>query len=334
MTDDTMANAPTTSASIDEAGSLGVILPRDLPADQVIEYARTAEALGFDELWVVEDLGFRGGIAQAAVVLASTSSISVGIGILPVAVRDVVFEAMELTTLAEIFPGRVVVGLGHGTTSWLEQIGARPASPLTLFDEHTTALRSLLRGERVTVAGRYVTVTDVALERVAQVQPPIVAGVRGPKSIALAGRITDGVVLAEPVTPEYIAGALEALGPGSHHVVAYNVAAVDDDGEIAVETVRPGLEWVGEADWAPHIRPLAFADEFRALRDESASRLDFVRAMPSSWVRALAVVGTPAEARSRVDELVQAGATSVVLLPIGQEPLVALRALGRIVDAR
>ena len=45
---------------------IGVVLPRDLPAAQVLPYARTAERLGFDELWVVEDLGFRGGLVQAA----------------------------------------------------------------------------------------------------------------------------------------------------------------------------------------------------------------------------------------------------------------------------
>ena len=52
--------------------AVGVLLPRDLPAAEVLPYARRAEELGFDELWVVEDLGFRGGVAQAAAVLAAT----------------------------------------------------------------------------------------------------------------------------------------------------------------------------------------------------------------------------------------------------------------------
>ncbi|WP_407320725.1 LLM class flavin-dependent oxidoreductase [Isoptericola halotolerans] len=59
------------------------MLPRDLPAHQVLGYARTAERLGFDELWVVEDLGFRGGFSQAGAVLAGSESIGVGLGILP-----------------------------------------------------------------------------------------------------------------------------------------------------------------------------------------------------------------------------------------------------------
>ena len=63
------------------------MLPRDLPATDVLPFAHAADALGFAELWVVEDCFFRGGIAQAAAVLASTPRIHVGIGILPAAVR-------------------------------------------------------------------------------------------------------------------------------------------------------------------------------------------------------------------------------------------------------
>ena len=39
----------------------GVSLPRNLPADRIVDFARSAERLGFDELWIVEDCFFRGG---------------------------------------------------------------------------------------------------------------------------------------------------------------------------------------------------------------------------------------------------------------------------------
>ncbi|GGN88773.1 hypothetical protein GCM10011579_082810 [Streptomyces albiflavescens] len=56
-------------------GRVGVMLPRDLPVRDVLPYARRAEELGFDQVWVVEDLGRRGGLAQAGPVLADTTSI-------------------------------------------------------------------------------------------------------------------------------------------------------------------------------------------------------------------------------------------------------------------
>src|SRR4051812_48411576 len=179
MTDD--------AARLADERALGVLLPRDLPADRFRAFARRAEALGFDELWVVEDCFFRGGVAQAGVALASTERIRVGIGILPAAVRNAAFTAMEAGTLAELFPGRVDVGIGHGMTGWMRQVGALPSSPLAMLEEHLTAVRSALHGAGVDVAGRYVTLHDVRLESPPARPPRVLAGVRGPRSLAVAG---------------------------------------------------------------------------------------------------------------------------------------------------
>ncbi|MCJ1695285.1 LLM class flavin-dependent oxidoreductase [Rathayibacter caricis] len=309
--------------------AVGLLLPRDLPASQVLPYARRAEAAGFDELWVVEDLGFRGGVAQAAAVLAATERIVVGIGILPAAARAAAFTAMELGTLAELFPGRVHAGIGHGMPHWMRGLRIWPASPLTLLEEQFDAVRSLLSGEETTRDGRYVAVDSLRLETPPTVLPPLLAGVRGPRSLELAGRIADGVVLAEPVTPEYLATARGHLGTGGR-VVAYNVAAVDVDASAARDLVRPGLEWIGEPDWAPHIDPLPFAAEFRALRERSADRAAFVRDLPDEWVDQLAVVGTPSAARARIAQLHDAGAASVVLMPSGPDASAALDQLARV----
>jgi 5,10-methylenetetrahydromethanopterin reductase len=310
--------------------TVGVMLPRDLPAALVVPYARRAEELGFAELWVVEDLGFRGGVAQAATALAATTTIRVGIGVLPTGARNVAFAAMELGTLAELFPGRVDAGVGHGMAGWMRSVGAWPASPLTLLEEYTTALRRLLRGDEVTVDGRYVSLAGVRLESPPAVVPDVLLGVRGPRSLAVAGSVADGTVLAEPVTPEYARAALSDAAPaGPHRVVAYNVAAVDadGDGQAAFAAVRPGLEWIGEPDWAPHLAPLPFADELAALRGSSATRAEFAVRLPDEWVARLAVAGTPDMARERLAGLVDAGVTSSVLVPVGADPVAALEGL-------
>jgi alkanesulfonate monooxygenase SsuD/methylene tetrahydromethanopterin reductase-like flavin-dependent oxidoreductase (luciferase family) len=310
---------------------IAVLLPRDLPADQVLPYARRADALGFAELWVVEDLGFRGGMAQAAAALAVTERIRVGVGILPVGARNVAFAAMEAATVAELFPGRLHLGIGHGMPDWMRQVGAWPGSFLTAFEEYVTALRALLRGEEVTVDGRYVHLDHVRLENPPAVVPPVIAGVRGPKSLAAAGRCADGTVLAEPVGPEYLAVARGHIGdaPG-HRVVAYDVAAVDADADAARAQVRPALAYVGDPGWAPHIDPLPFAAEFRELRERTPDRDAFAAALPDAWVDRLAVVGTPEQARDRLAELAAAGADAVVLAPTGPDPLAALDSLAAV----
>jgi 5,10-methylenetetrahydromethanopterin reductase len=328
--------------------AIAVMLPRDVPATQFVRYARRAEQLGFDEIWVVEDCFFRGGIAQAAVVLAATTRIRVGIGILPAAARDPAFTTLEVATLADLFPGRLHVGVGHGMPAWMRQAGIWPASPLTMLAENLDLIRSLLRGGTASVQGRYTGADAVSLATAPGTVPPVLAGVRGPKSLALAGVAADGVVLAEPVTPEYLAAAIAALDtgatsaeqdhgypelrptPAERHVVAYNVAAVHEDPAVARAAVRPALEWIGDPDWAPHIRVLPFAEEFARLRADSTSRAEFAGNLPDEWVDRLAVVGTAASARRRIAELHAAGATSVVLIPAGDDPEKALESLAAI----
>ena len=315
--------------------ALGVSLPRNLPADRVVDFARDAERYGFDELWIVEDCFFRGGVAQAAVALAVTSSIHVGVGILPAAARNAAFATLEANSLAELFPGRVTIGVGHGMPGWMRQVGAWPASPLTMLEETIGAMQQLLAGRTVSVEGRYVRLRDVSLESPALVPPLVLAGVRGPKSLAVAGRVADGTVLAEPVTPEYLAEVRRQIAASRpHRIVGYNVAAVHPDASTARDLARTRLDWVGEPDCRVHIEPLPFAEEFFALRQTVDSPEAFAAVLPDEWVDQLAVVGTAEAARARLDELYAAGAHSIVLLPAGDDPFAALRSLAVLLDEK
>jgi alkanesulfonate monooxygenase SsuD/methylene tetrahydromethanopterin reductase-like flavin-dependent oxidoreductase (luciferase family) len=306
-------------------------MPGDTHPAGIPAFARRAEDLGFDTLWVVEDCFLGGGIAQTMAVLAATSRITVGIGILPAAARNPAFAAMELATVTGLHPGRVIVGIGHGMPGWLRQAGSWPASPLTMLRETLQAITSLLRGESVTTAGRYVQLTDVRLTNPPEVLPRIVAGVRGPESLRVAAELADGVVLAEPVTPEYLAFVRRITGPDLP-IHAYNVAAVDADGDRARRAARAGLNWIGDADWASHIRPLPFAEEFADLRRRHPDRRDFAAALPDEWVDQLAVTGTPAEARDRLARLEHAGSGHAVLIPAGPAPLQALTSLATVLS--
>ena len=219
--------------------TIGVLIPGNTRPADLPAFARRAEDLGFDTLWVVEDCFLGGGIAQTVAVLAATSRITVGIGILPAAARNPAFAAMELATVAGLYPDRVIVGIGHGMPGWLRQAGVWPVSPLTMLRETLQAIGSLLRGESVTSPGRYVSLTDVQLTNPPEVVPPMVVGVRGPRSLRLAAELGDGVVLAEPVTPEYLAFVRQFTGPDLP-IYAYNVAAVDADADRARRAVEPG----------------------------------------------------------------------------------------------
>ncbi len=193
---------------------LGVVLRPSLPPERLVEQAQAAEAAGAAELWLWEDCFYTGGIAATATALAVTTHIIVGIGILPAPVRNPAFAAMELATLARLYPGRLHVGIGHGVAEWMRQVGAKPASQLTLLSEVTVAVQALLHGETVTTEGRYVRLRGVTLDH-PPARPPLVSlGVRGPKSLRLSGRYANGTVLDSAFAPGDIAGARAAIGEG------------------------------------------------------------------------------------------------------------------------
>jgi 5,10-methylenetetrahydromethanopterin reductase len=312
-----------------DAPQVGVLVPPRIDVADLVGYARKAERLGFDEVWLAEDCFFHGAFSQAATILAATSSLHVGLGIIPAAARNVAFAALEIATLAGLHPGRLTVGVGHGMPGWLDQVGARPASLLTLLEEYILALRSLLAGERVDTSGRYVRLRDVQLTHVPAVTPPVLAGVRGPKSLRLSGQVAEGTILAEPVTPEYLAAVTAQLAADNHQIVAYNLAAVDDDPAVARDQVRDALAVVGEPDWRPHIAPLDFAGELADLRRSTGSAQAFAAALPGSWIDRLAVTGPPQRAREQLAALHRGGAGRVTLLPAG-DPLTALDSLARL----
>ncbi|NJP66193.1 LLM class flavin-dependent oxidoreductase [Streptomyces spiramenti] len=309
---------------------IGLLLPRDLPAGEVLDYARRAQDAGFTSLWAVEDMSWRGGVAQAAAVLATTR-LEVGIGILPAGARNAVYAAMEVATLSQLFPGRLTVGVGHGMPAWMRAAGAWSTGPLGVLSDHVTAVRSLLRGGSPVMAegGPAVALDPSALpDRV----PDVLLGVRGPRSLALSGRIADGTVLAEPSSPEYVRAALAAVGAaGPHRLVAFNVASVDADRGRALERARPALAWIGEPDWAPHLAPMDIGEEVRALRERCADREEFARRLPDGWVARLALAGTPTEVRSGLSALAAAGVTDAVLLPTGPDPSAEVASLAAVV---
>src|SRR3954451_13742897 len=142
----------------------GVVFRPQSPPEELREVVEHADRSGVAELWLWEDCFLEGGLTSAAAALAWSTRLRVGIGLLPVPLRNPAVAAMEIATLARMFPERLVVGVGHGVQSWMAQVGAAVESPMTLLREHTTAVRALLAGETVDAAGRYVKLDGVALD--------------------------------------------------------------------------------------------------------------------------------------------------------------------------
>ena len=223
--------------------ALGFAFVPTLPPEQLRPLAHAAEAAGLDELWVWEDCFKESGIASAAAALAWTASIRVGIGLLPVPLRNVAVTAMELAQLERMFPGRLIAGVGHGVQPWMEQVGGRVDSPMTLLREHVVALRRLLAGERVTIDGRYVRLDDVALDWPPATPPPLMVGGSGPKSLALAAELGDGNLLTNALTDDEIRRTWSVItaetGPAGHAMVVTQIAATGPGAAARVDAEVP-----------------------------------------------------------------------------------------------
>jgi alkanesulfonate monooxygenase SsuD/methylene tetrahydromethanopterin reductase-like flavin-dependent oxidoreductase (luciferase family) len=289
-----------------DANRLGVMFDRERPTTELPGFARELDAAGVEDLWVVEDLTWAGSIATAATALAGTERVRVGIGVMPAPFRNPALLAMELAALAELHPGRLIAGIGHGVPSWMAQVGAKVASPLTLLEETVVAARGLLAGETVTLDGRYVRVSDVTLVHRPPVVPPMVTGVVRPKSLRLSGRVADGTVLAEGIGPDGIRAALA-------HIAEGRAERADDAGHELIVFID--LVVNGPAEFVAKIR----ADR-AGLYGVTAEEITVA-------------AGSPEEIAATLGQLWDAGATTMVLRPRGSDPSgdvgKVLSALGR-----
>jgi 5,10-methylenetetrahydromethanopterin reductase len=296
--------------------------PQEFSPALVRAFARRLDEGGAEQIWIIEDCFFTAGVSLAATALAVTERLTVGIGVLPAVARNPAITAMELATLCGLAPGRVLPGIGHGVQSWMGQMGVRPQSPLTALEEVLTTVRRLLDGESVTFHGQYVSLDDVQLDQPPAEPPPILAGVRGPKSLALAGRVAGGVVLAEPASPTHVRQSLDHAGnPDGFRVAVFSMLRVAADRASAYAEMAP---WLAVMLTNPNVefRALPFFDEMVAR--VAAEGPETLAGMPSDWWQEIGPIGTLDDAVAHIGALEDAGVDSIGLWP-SRDPELAIQ---------
>jgi alkanesulfonate monooxygenase SsuD/methylene tetrahydromethanopterin reductase-like flavin-dependent oxidoreductase (luciferase family) len=269
---------------------VGAIFTPYSPPEALRDAAQAAEESGVPELWLWEDCFRESAFAAASAVLAWTTDLRVGIGVAPMPLRNVAATAMEIATIERLFPARLIPGVGHGVLSWMAQVGARVASPLTLMGEYVPALRSLLAGEEVTTAGRYVSLDRVRLDWPPARAPKVIVAGEGPKTVRLTGSVGDGTVLPGGSNPDRVARTLALALEGRSD------AGRDDDHELIV-----------------FVSAAFGADAARAQLADDLVRWN------GSVDPALMVVGDSADVAEAIEPFFTAGATSVILQPREEE---------------
>ena len=292
---------------------IGMCFDRSFPAASISEYARLVEASGIEQLWLIEDCFYTAGVSLAATALAVTERIAVGIGILPAVARTPAITAMEIATLCNISPGRVRPGIGHGVQSWMGQMGVRPTSALAALDETITVVKQLLAGDEVTFDGKHLHLDSVRLDQPPSIVPSVLAGVQQEKSLALAGRVADGVILVEGAGPTYVGWSLDRAGrPDDFEVVTFTMLSVADDRR---EAYRPVADFLAEliTDRRPAFTVLPFYEEMA--RRVATGGAEALLEMPHDYWVEIGAIGTMDDALAHVAALEAAGVGSINIFP-------------------
>jgi 5,10-methylenetetrahydromethanopterin reductase len=187
----------------------------------------------------------------------------------------------------------------------MRRIGARPPDRINALREVVLATRLLLHGETVTADGAHVTLKRVSLERPPSNPPPILIGTTGTRGIHLADEVADGLLLPEGAGPAAVSSATSSLGRGAQ-ITVYTWFRVDSDAERAQNTLEPVVRTWRERGRFPNliarggVPPAAEFDGFELSK--------------------VAIVGTAADCANQLERLTASGASSIVIVPVGEGP--------------
>ena len=309
------------------------------PIRDGMRYAQVAEACGFEAVWQAESRLVREATIPMAAFATVTERIRIGSGVVNPWTRNVGLLAATFSTLDDLAPGRVILGLGAWWDPLARKVGIRRRRPVEVMREVVEVTQRLLAMERVTFHGEYVDVEDIEIDivhgdRSPKDVPVYIAATTGMRMMELAGEIGDGVLLNYLVGPEYNREALEHLAAGAARAgrtlddvdrPQLVVCSLDADRSLALDRARELVtQYLGQQ---PHIGKASGVDE--SLLEEigrlltwPATQAQIEKAMelvPDDVVQLVTASGTADECRAKVQEYVDAGCTCPVLYPLGDD---------------
>jgi probable F420-dependent oxidoreductase len=318
--------------------TFGVTVLPDPPYQRLIELLQLAERHGFEYGWTYDShVLWQESMPTLALAAKATDRIKLGHMVTNPGTREPTVVASAYATLQDISEGRMVMGIGRGDSA-RRYIGQKPV-PVARFEEALRMIKPFMNGGEVRWND-----TEIQLAWVRPELPPIemhVAGY-GPRVLAIAGRLGDGVIiqLADPDIIQWTmrtareAAAQAGRDPDALRCIVCAPSHISDDLAAARDQVR----------WFPamvsnHVRDLIArygADGSvvpRALTDYVPERTGYdydehsrVGARHGAFVSdeicdRFCVLGTPEQAAAKLAELESIGVDqfNIYLMTEGQE---------------
>ncbi len=295
---------------------LALSVPYEFPLGMHVEIAQEMERLGYTDAWSFEVDGADCFVPLALV--AAATNLRVGTAIANVYTRGPATLAQSAASLADIAPGRFILGIGSGSQPIVEQWNDTPFDrPATRVKEMVAFLRQALTGERVTFEGKTFKVNGFRLTRPASYEVPIHVAALREGMLKAAGQVADGVCInwlsAEDVKKSVgvvrAAAAKAGRDPEAIEVTARLMVNIDPPGPeqdavvrrhiagyLNVPVYREFHEWLGRTG-------------LQGMWDlwEKGDRKGAIAALSDETVDEVIIRGTPEQRREHVQRYLDAG---------------------------
>lgn len=316
----------------------GVRIPPCAAVDVLAKEIARAETSGFDVAWIADSqLLWRDVFATMAVAALHTDSISLATAVTNFATRHPSVVASAVNTVAELAPGRVVLGVGSGDSS--VKLLDREPSTRAHMRESIAMARALLDGQFLDFGRRRSHLKD------ARGRVPVHIAASGPRTFALAGEIADGIVTLAGIAPDTVRQTREAVQAGCQRAdralaeLEFTVGAfckVTDDIERDAAILKPlclhmasiggqqqlalaGIE-LDPPESVPSVYPDMVHAEDWDVAVEHASRY-VTDEMAVRFAHTFCLFGTVEDIVARIHTAIEMGATGFYLRHVGNYSL-------------
>lgn len=276
----------------------------------VVASARRAEELGFEAVWVGDHLVCPApaldALCSLSAAAAVTRRVQLGVSVLQLGLRHLVWTAKQLATIDALAPGRLRLGVGVGGefADEFTAAGVDRATRGRRLDEMLEVLPALLRGEPVTHAGAEVAVTTPGLQPPVSSFPPISVGGRSQAALARATRYGDQWI-GMWHDPDVVRDCGKQLA------------------ELAAEAGRP----------MPSVAMLVLVnvdDDVELARREATAHLDGQYRLPFRVVERWTAVGPAEQVAKLFVDYRDAGVTELICLPAASDAIAQFERLAAV----
>jgi probable F420-dependent oxidoreductase len=302
---------------------LALSVPFDFEMGSQAEIAREMEERGYTDAWSYEIDGNDAFTPLALV--GQATQMRLGTAIVNVFTRGPATIAQSAATLADLAPGRFVLGIGTGSQPIVESWnGMKFSKPATRVRDMVEFLRPALAGERVNFKGKTFSVDGFRLSRPPSQPVPIHVAALREGMLRTAGEVADGVCInwlsAEDVKKSVAvvreAAAAAGRDPASIEVTCRIMMSIDPPGEeealfarrllagyLTVPVYREFHKWLGRTS-------------LQGLWDawEAGDRRGGIAALTEETVNEVVVRGTAEERRDHVQRYFDAGVDTAFLM--------------------